>query len=77
MSIHSLTRHGVDEICGKTAKGSIYMEIKEPDGTLLYAGNGKGTTEFTVNISEGGVYSVRVEVHNAKGMIPIQQKANT
>lgn len=50
------------------------MEIKEPDGTLLYAGNGKGTTGFTVNISEPGAYSVRVQAHNAKGMIHIQQK---
>jgi len=57
----------------ETVKGSIYMEIKEPSGALLYAGNGKGTTDFTVSISEGGVYFVHVEAHNAKGMIHIQQ----
>ena len=57
----------------ETVKGSIYMEIKEPGGALLYAGNGKGTTDFTVSISEGGAYFVHVEVHNAKGMIHIQQ----
>lgn len=57
----------------ETVKGSIYMEIKEPGGALLYAGNGKGTTDFTVSISEGGVYFVHVEAHNAKGMIHIQQ----
>ena len=62
------------EIRFETAKGFINMEIKEPNGTLLYEGNGKGTTDFTVNISEGGAYSVRVEAHNAKGMIHIQQK---
>ena len=57
----------------ETVKGSIYMEIKEPSGALLYAGNGKGTTDFTVSISEDGMYFVHVEAHNAKGMIHIQQ----
>ena len=30
----------------ETVKGSIYMEIKEPDESSLYAGNGKGVSEF-------------------------------
>ena len=40
----------------ETVKGSIYMEIREPDESSLYAGNGKGVTEFTVNIPESGTY---------------------
>ena len=36
----------------------VYMEIKEPDGSSLYAGNGKGVREFTVNILESGTYSI-------------------
>jgi len=62
------------EIQFETIKGFIYMEIIEPDGTLLYAGNGKDATDFTLNISESDAYSVHVEAHNAKGMIHIQQK---
>ena len=58
----------------ETAKGFLYMEIKAPDGTLLYAGNGKDPTEFTVNISESGTYSVRVQARGAKGTIHIQQE---
>ena len=58
----------------ETVKGSIYMEIKEPDESFLYAGNGKGITEFPVNISESGVYSIIVEAHHAKGRVHIQQK---
>lgn len=58
----------------ETVKGSIYMEIKEPDESFLYAGNGKGITEFSVNISESGVYSIIVEAHHAKGRVHIQQK---
>ena len=58
----------------ETIKGSIYMEIKEPDESSLYAGNGKGMTEFSVNISESGTYSIYVEAHHAKGTVYIQQK---
>ncbi len=58
----------------ETIKGSIYMEIKEPDESSLYAGNGKGVSEFTVNILDSGTYSIYVEAHHAKGTIHIQQK---
>lgn len=58
----------------ETTKGSIYMEIKEPDESSLYAGNGKGVSEFTVNIPESGTYSIYVEAHHAKGTVYIQQK---
>ena len=61
------------EVHFETLKGSIYMEIKEPDKTTLYAGNGKGVTEFSINISESGTYSIYVEAHRAKGMVHIQQ----
>ena len=57
----------------ETAKGSIYMEIKEPDESSLYAGNGKGVSEFTVNIPESGTYSIYVEAHYAKGTVYIQR----
>ena len=50
------------------------MEIKEPDESFLYAGNGKGMTEFSVNISESGTYSIYVEAHHAKGTVYTQQK---
>ena len=55
----------------ETVKGSIYMEIKEPDESSLYAGNGKGVSEFTVNIPESGTYSIYVEAHHAKGTVYI------
>ena len=32
----------------ETVKGSIYMEIKDQNENTLYAGNGKGVTEFSV-----------------------------
>ena len=56
----------------ETVKGSLYMEIKAPDGTVIYRGNGKDATQFTVNIKESGVYAIVVEARHAKGMIHIQ-----
>lgn len=57
----------------ETAKGSIYTEIRAPDESFLYAGNCNGVSEFTVNISESGTYSIYVEAHHAKGAVYIQQ----
>ena len=48
------------------------MEMKVPDGTTVYCGDGKDTTEFTVNIRESGVYTIVVEARRAKGTIHIQ-----
>ena len=58
----------------ETVRGSICMEIQAPDGSLLYQGNGKGVTEFTVNIPESGTYPIFVEAHRAKGIILVQRK---
>ena len=49
----------------------MYAQIKAPDGTSLYRGNGKETTSFTVNIRETGVYTVAVEARHAKGTLHI------
>ena len=55
----------------ETAKGELYMQINAPDGTTIYRGNVKETTEFTVNIRESGVYTIVVEARHAKGTIHI------
>ena len=59
----------------ETEHGKLHMEIKAPDGTIIYAGNGEEATDFTVNISESGEYSLHVEAHNARGKISIQRIA--
>ena len=61
----------------ETAKGSLYMEIKAPDGTAIYRGNGKETTEFAVNIRESGVYTVVVEARRAQGTIHVRLEEET
>ncbi len=55
----------------ETVKGSLYMEIKAPDEITIYRGNGKKTTNFTVNIPERGVYTFVVEARHAKGTIHV------
>ena len=61
----------------ETKKGDLYMEINAPDGTTIYCGNGKETTDFTVNIRESGVYTIVVEARHAKGIIHIQLEEET
>ena len=56
----------------ETVKGSLGLEIKAPDGTTIYRGDGKAATDFTVNISKSGVYTVNVLARHARGMISIQ-----
>ena len=67
-----LSRGDVLQIQFETEKGELSMEIKAPDGTAVYRGNGKETTDFTVNIRESGVYTVVVEARHAKGTIHVQ-----
>ena len=61
----------------ETEKGELYMEIKAPDGTAVYRGNGKETTDFAVNIRESGVYTIVVEARRAKGTIHIRCEEET
>ena len=61
----------------ETEKGELYMEIKAPDGTSIYRGNGKETTDFAVNIRESGVYTIVVEARRAKGTIHIRCEEGT
>ena len=72
--LHTLELHEGDvlQIQFETVKGSLYMEIKAPDGTTIYRGNGKETTEFTLNIRESGVYTIVVQARHAKGTIHVQ-----
>ena len=78
-NLHTLELREGDilQIQFETEKGSLYIEIKAPDGTTIYRGNGKETTDFTVNIRESGVYTVTVEARRAKGTIHIQLKEET
>ena len=63
------------EIHFQTDRGKLYMEIKAPDGTLFYAGNGENVTDFTLRIAKNGTYSVFVKAKNAKGSIRIRRAA--
>lgn len=72
--VHTLDLQNGDalQIQFETVKGSLYMEIHAPNGTVIYRGNGKEVTDFTVNIQENGAYTIVVEARKAKGTIHIQ-----
>ena len=58
----------------ETEKGSIEMKIQTPSNAVLYSGNGKDVSDFTVNIPETGSYTVTVIAQHAKGIVHIQRK---
>ena len=74
--LHTLELEAGDilEVRFETEKGSLYMEIKGPDGTTVYRGNGREVTAYEVNIPLDGVYPVVVEARHAKGSIHIEKK---
>ena len=72
-----LSQGDVLQIQFETEKGDLYMEIKAPDGTAVYCGNGIETTDFAVNIRESGVYTIVVEARRAKGTIHIRCEEGT
>ena len=73
---HTLKLNAGDvlDVWFQTEYGKLYMEIKAPDGTLICTGNGEETTDFTVNISDSGEYSVCVEAKGARGKICVRRK---
>ena len=71
---HSLALRQGDclQIRFETEKGSLTMEITGPDGSEVYSGNGRETTDFTVTVPESGLYTITVQAQRAKGIIQIQ-----
>lgn len=70
----NLSEGDVLDIRFETENGKLHMEIKAPDGTTIYTGNGEEATDFTVNISDSGKYFIRVEAKDARGKIYIHRK---
>lgn len=68
-----LRKGDVLQVRFETAGGALSMEIRGPDGTVLYQGNGKEPTDFTVNVPENGLYTVTVEARRANGTIHIRR----
>ena len=67
--LHTLDLQAGDvlQVRFESEKGSLFMEIIAPNGTTVYWGYGKETTDFTVNITESGVYTIVVCARHAKG----------
>lgn len=48
-------------------KSSLHMEIRSPDGKVLYAGNGTEATDFTISVPKHGSYLIFVKARHATG----------
>lgn len=72
-----LQKGDVLQIQFETEKGELHMEIKAPDGTAIYRGNGKETTAFTVTVPKDGAYPVVVAARHAKGILHVQLQEET
>lgn len=53
--------------------GRLRLDITDPDGDVLYSGNGTEADHFTVNISRSGRYPVSVNARHAQGTIRIRR----
>lgn len=72
-------RHALSLVAGDilqvhlvSEKGMLHLEIQASDGAVLYAGNGKATTDFTLRIPADGVYTVTVQARHAKGTLTVR-----
>lgn len=70
----ALQKSDVLQIDFVTEQGSLKLEITAPDGTVLYSGNGKATTTFTVTAPSDGNYQISVTAKEAKGSIRVRKK---
>ena len=60
------------DVAFETEAGSLHMAITAPNGTTLYAGNGKEINQFELRVPEAGLYTITVEAQHAEGKINIQ-----
>ena len=58
----------------ENSEGKIYLTIKMKNSDPVYEGNIE-SGEFTVNITENGRYTVRVEGEKAKGKFEIEKRS--
>lgn len=70
----ALQKSDVLQVDFVTERGSLKLEIKAPDGTVLYSGNGTETTAFTVTAPSDGYYQISVTARKAKGTIRVKKK---
>lgn len=58
----------------ENSEGKIYLTVKMKNSDPVYEGNIE-SGEFTVNVTESGRYTVRVEGEKAKGKFEIEKRS--
>ena len=64
----------VVRVAFETEKGFLRLQICAPDGTVIYRGNGRKASSFTLNIAQTGAYTMEVKAKQARGNIRITIK---
>ncbi|MDD6041717.1 MAG: PPC domain-containing protein [Clostridia bacterium] len=64
----------VVRVAFETEKGFLRLQICAPDGTVIYRGNGRKASSFTLNIAQTGAYTIEVKAKQARGNIRITIK---
>ncbi len=64
----------VVRVAFETEKGELRLQICAPDGTVIYRGNGRKASSFTLNIAQTGAYTMEVKAKQARGNIRITIK---
>lgn len=67
-----LEKGDVLQVHFETVKGSLKMQISDPDGEILYSGDGKADTDFSVTVQKSGTHQIVVKGRRAKGTIHVQ-----
>ena len=71
LHVMELNEGDVLSVCFETYKGELYLKITGPDGQSFYEGNGKGVSDFKLNVKIDGSYSISLVAKRAKGYIDI------
>lgn len=72
---HQLDLKAGDDLMVQMAieKGQFAMEIKDPDGQVIYSGNEKSPAEnFSMNITKEGTYIIEVDADHARGKVSVK-----
>lgn len=64
----------VVQVAFEMEKGELRLQICAPDGTVIYRGNGRKASSFTLNIAQTGAYTMEVKAKQARGNIRITIK---
>ena len=70
---HTLTADAGDrlQVHFEMLQGEMTLEIRDPAGNVVYSGDGKACTDFTLDMEQDGGYTVSITARQGKGSLKI------